>query len=237
MRDLPTLRRRFLSAAAVLVALLIPAHALSNPGEAANELAVSGQLLMPLNRPSLGVSFGFPAGPIELSGQLAFSYLSLKSNFSSAAESSQYASKLSNTGAFLTDLTLSLPEVSFSFLEHFFFSVAPTVRGNLITATYSTSADEPLIFRGFGLALGPTVSGGYQYELSSKLSIDFIAGILSPLWTMGGGTMDYSRNNSTLTPTLTETDLENMLEALEPYLQTVTKQTTAGVGLRLTYRH
>ncbi|NBW82865.1 hypothetical protein EBR21_14035 [bacterium] len=228
-------RKAILFPAAVLAAVVgWPARA-DNFADL-HEFSLTTGLHTPLARPYFALGFGVPVGRSTITARASVSLLSLKSSFASAGKQSQYADKLTAQDASLLDVSLFLPEYTFPVWEQFFLNFAPGLRFTRINAAYLTPANESLSFSGWGLAVGIAAGGGYRIAFSDSLVLDVLAQILAPLAYAGRSDIDFSRDNTVVPTTFSDTDLSQILDALEPYMQSVTKQTTLGSALRLVYR-
>jgi len=188
---------------------------------------------LPQTRPYFTISHSFGALPLTFGTRLNASYTSLKESFQQAAEQSDYADKISTSSASFFDVSLQIPEVSLWNSWPAFLSGSPVLRVSRVSASYTTKESEPLTYTGWGFAVGLNVAGGYRLNLGPTLSLDVTTEIQSPMWTSGSSDVVFARDNSTAVPTFTESELEHILESLQPYLQSITGRTTIGAGLRL----
>lgn len=192
-------------------------------------------VFVPQTRPAALFLFDVAVRQWSFGTRLSASYISLSSVFDQAAQKSDYADKIKISFASLADMSLHLPEVGYMFPLPFFVSASPLVRANLINANFKTTAGEPLKFLGIALTAGAAASGGYRFKLSSALSIDLVAEIQFRLWDAGYTNVAFEQDNTTAVPSFTESELEHIVDSLQPYVQSIAKRNTAGGGLRLIY--
>lgn len=199
-------------------------------------LGLSSGLSTPSVRPRASIGLSFPAGSVLMSGRGTFSYLSLNSNFDKAAKSSQYSAKLFIESASWFDFGLTVPEVMFWNLRPLYFSAAPEIHLSRVKANYRTPAAEGLDFSSWSLSTALALGAGYRQSLSQSLSLDVSFDVQLPLLTGGWSSIDYNRDNSRSIPTFVDTDLDQMLDSLQPYLEKMAKQIVIGCGIRLNYK-
>lgn len=190
----------------------------------------------PQSRPAL--SFGFSTGSPRwtLGTRLSASYISLTSSFDDAAKKSDYADKITTSSALLTDVSLSLPELGLWFDWPVFVSAAPAVRVSYLNTKYKTTVEEPLTFTGVAVTVGAAASAGYRFSLTPALCLDLAAEIHFRLWDGGYTNVSFNEDNTAAVPTFTESELEHILESLQPYVESIAKRTSAGGSLRMVYR-
>lgn len=230
-----TIRVLLISVGALALQAFSSAASADDEVESDQEIGIGGGLLFPLIRPQIVLEGAFPIGSAQLGLKAGFSYISLRESFQEAAEASEYANKLVTSSASMSELTLTIPELTFWLGQSVFLTAGGSVRSSVITAAYKTLTDEPLVFKSWGVAAGMGISAGYRFYVSPKLAFGFSSSLHSPFKTTGWASVDYTRDNTIAVPTLNDTELDQMLEALEPYLQTLAKQTTVAATLRLVY--
>ncbi|MFZ9520827.1 MAG: hypothetical protein ACO3A4_10140 [Silvanigrellaceae bacterium] len=171
-----------------------------------------------------------------MAARTSMSFLSLNPNFTTAAQESKFSDKLTSPSASLVDVSLFLPEYILPVWNTVFLSIAPSLRITKIAASYLTPSNEKLSYSGWGIGAGVCVGGGYRLVLSEKLAIDLQGQIFTPMKNAGRSEIEHERDNSIVPAIFSEDDLSDILEALEPYMKSLTQQTTLGAGLRLVYR-
>jgi hypothetical protein len=165
------------------------------------------------------------------------SYLSLAQTFKDAAVESQYASKLTDTDAHLWDASLQAPEVAWQLPLRLFIALAPEVRLTNCRADYTTVAGETLVFSGWGVSSGVNASGGLRTQpRGSSLTLEISAGFTWPLASFGQADLSFEGSPSSGGQTFSDPDLDSMLNSLQPYVQKLTVQPTAGLQLRAGWR-
>lgn len=173
----------------------------------------------------------------DVSLRISGSYLSLAKTFKDAAVESQYASKLTDTDAHLWDASLNAPEVAWQLPMRLFIAMAPEVRMTSCRADYTTVAGETLVFSGWGVSSGVSASGGLRTQpRGSSLALEISAGFTWPLASFGQADLSFEGSPSTGGQTFSDQDLDSMLNSLQPYVQKLTVQPTAGLQLRAGWR-
>ncbi len=190
----------------------------------------------PQARPMLTLLLSSNSPRWSLGSRVSASYVSLSSSFGEAAKQSDYADKITISSASLSDLSLNLPEVGLWFPVPFFVTVSPVVKLSLVNANYTTTVGEPLSFIGVAVMAGAAGSGGFRLSVSPSLSLDLAAEIQFRLWDGGYSSVNFNQDNSTAVPTFTESELEHIVDSLQPYVQSIAQRTTVGGQLRMVYR-
>lgn len=200
-------------------------------------LGVGAAVLMPILRPSVLFSVAMQEKLWAFGGRLSASYATLSSNFKEAADKSDYAERISSTDASLWDLHLVAPEIRRSLPSNFFLSLAPSLKATLCTSNYSTKASEPLDFRGWAVSLNAHANSGYRIEFrENRLNFEIFAALSFPFWSSGGTEISYQRAEQSSTSNFSESELESMLNSLQPYLEKLSKLPTTEFGVTAVWK-
>lgn len=225
--------RKFIVVVGLLWTLVfLPQHARAQDGQS-TEISLGALQLYP--RPRLGGTFSLavPFGSVRLGGGMRVSYANLNSSFKDAAESSEYASKLPSTTAYMWDSDLTLPEITFNPFPFLFTSLSSDLRLTRCVSHYTTSAGEPLTFSGWGVSTGVNIGTGTKLFTSpGRFSVEALLHFHVPFWSTGLTDLSYERDSSTAVETFSEANLDAILNSLQPFMEQLTKQTTAGFGVR-----
>lgn len=195
-----------------------------------SEVGLEIAYLFPPARPAVGLSYSRPLGPMRLSLRLHGSWTSLSKTFSEAAQESSYANRLSAANGQLRELSLSVPEVSYTFRDRYFLAIAPILRGTDCVATYSTVNENSLQFESAGLSIGVHAIVGLR--TGKKFKIELASGIQLPITSIGTAGLNYTQASGNSKPDFSDQELESILNSLQPYAKELSEGFTLQFGVR-----
>jgi hypothetical protein len=194
-------------------------------------------VVLPPVRPTVSLSYSILNVWGEVAMRVTGSYLSLAQTFKNAAVESQYANKLSDTKAHLWDVGLQAPDVEWHLPLNLYAALSPEVRMTSCRADYTTVANETLVFSGWGVGAGVNASGGLRIQpKGTSFSFEINASYNWPFASFGQADLSFENATSSGGQTFSNQDLDSMLNSLQPYVQKLTVQPTAGLQLRAGWR-
>lgn len=193
-------------------------------------IGIEAAFLYPPARPAVTFGYSRSFGQFHLSLRLQGSWVSLAQTFSEAAQQSSYASRLSESKAQLTEINLSVPEVSYYIQNRYFIAVSPIFRATQCTAAYGTVNENTLQFESTGLSLG--VQGTTGIRVGGNFKIEFNTGIHLPVSSIGAASVDYTQTSTSPVADFSDDELDSILNSLQPYAKELSEGLTLQFGLR-----
>jgi hypothetical protein len=192
----------------------------------------------PLTRPTAALAFSALGRSTELSLRLTGSYTSLSDSFEAAAAGNKtYAQKISGADAYLWDVDLAVPELAILLPANFYVAATSFARYTRCVSDYSTTTGSPLVFSGWGMAVGVGGRGGYRYPISGdKVFLEFYGSLTWPLWSAGSTEVTYTPTDAAASQTFSADDLDTIRDSLQVYLKDLSYQVTTEAGLRAAWR-
>lgn len=195
-----------------------------------SEIGIEAGLLFPPARPALTLNYARGYRNLRLSLRVQASWVSLAKNFSDAAKESNYAERLSETTAQLSELNLSVPEVSYYFRDRYFISLSPILRATQCAAVYNTTNGNRLQFDSTGLSIGLQGTAGVRF--GGKLKIELNSGFHFPVSSIGSASVDYTQTSSSTVADFSDQEIDSILNSLQPYAKELSEGITLQFGVR-----
>lgn len=195
-----------------------------------SEVGLEAGLLFPPTRPAMTVNYSRVYRNLRLSLRIQASWVSLAKNFSDAAKESNYTERFSETNAQLSEVNLSLPEVSYYFQEKYFIALSPILRATQCTAVYGTTNGNRLQFDSTGLSMGLQGTAGIRFE--GRLKLELNSGFHFPLSSIGSASLAYTQTSSLTTADFSDQEIDSILNSLQPYAKELSEGITLQFGVR-----